>query len=193
MVFGSSSSLPPLVSEVGGLVFESDLLSDHFDRKQFKEAVDLPLTCHPFPRTLMVALTNWGCFLFFLKRTVMAPRLSVIFLRLVRLGSFPACWKQANVTQITKGSPSSSLANYRPIYITSILSKVFESLLSVRLVGYGTQWCDSSTQFAYRKGLDTCDALLCVSHTLQRALECMRQEARILHINFSADFGRVNH
>ena len=28
-----------------------------------------------------------------------------------------------------------------------------------------------TTQFAYRKGLGTCDALLCVSHTLQSALE----------------------
>ena len=37
-VFGSSSSLLPLVSEGGGLVCESvgkaDLLSDHFDSKQ---------------------------------------------------------------------------------------------------------------------------------------------------------------
>ena len=37
-VFGSSSSLPPLVSEGGGQVCESvgeaDLLSDHFDSKQ---------------------------------------------------------------------------------------------------------------------------------------------------------------
>ena len=52
-VFGSSSSLPPLVREGGGLVCESvskaDLLSDHFDSKQSREAVDLPLTCHPSP------------------------------------------------------------------------------------------------------------------------------------------------
>ena len=52
-VFGSSSLLPPIVSEGGGLVCESvgkaDLLSDHFDRKQNSEAVDLPLTCHPSP------------------------------------------------------------------------------------------------------------------------------------------------
>ena len=27
----------------------SDLLSDHFDSKQSREAVDLPLTCHPSP------------------------------------------------------------------------------------------------------------------------------------------------
>ena len=45
--------MPPLVSEGGGLVCESvgkaDLLSDHFDSKQSREAVDLPLTCHPSP------------------------------------------------------------------------------------------------------------------------------------------------
>ena len=45
--------MPPLVSEGGGLVCESvgkaDLLSYHFDIKQSREAVDLPLTCHPSP------------------------------------------------------------------------------------------------------------------------------------------------
>ena len=49
-VFGSSSSLPPLIGGGSGLVCESvgkaDLLSDHFDGKQSRESVDLPLTCH---------------------------------------------------------------------------------------------------------------------------------------------------
>ena len=44
MVFGTSSSLPPLVSEGGGLLCESvgkaDLLWDHFDSKQSRKAVD---------------------------------------------------------------------------------------------------------------------------------------------------------
>ena len=52
-VFGSSSSLPPLVSEGGELVCASvgkaDLLLDHFDSKQSREAIDLPLTFHPSP------------------------------------------------------------------------------------------------------------------------------------------------
>ena len=43
--------MPPLVSQGGGLVCESvgkaDLLSDHFDSKQSRDSVDLPLTCHP--------------------------------------------------------------------------------------------------------------------------------------------------
>ena len=54
-----------------------------------------------------------GMFPLFLKRTadVMAPVLyGVVFLRLVRLGSFRACWRQANVTPIPKGPPSSSVA-----------------------------------------------------------------------------------
>ena len=49
-----------------------------------------------------------------------------------------------------------------------------------------------STQFAYRKGLCTCDELLCMSHALQSALESGR-EARIVQIDFSAAFDRVNH
>ena len=49
-----------------------------------------------------------------------------------------------------------------------------------------------TTQFAYRKGLGTCDELLCVSHTLQIALE-RGQEGRIVQIDFSAAFDRVNH
>ena len=49
-----------------------------------------------------------------------------------------------------------------------------------------------TTQFAYRKGLGTCDALLCLSHTLQSASES-GQEARIVQIDFSVAFHRVNH
>ena len=49
-----------------------------------------------------------------------------------------------------------------------------------------------STQFAYRKGMGTFDAHLCVSHTLQSALES-RQEARIVQIDFTAVFYGLKH
>ena len=114
-LFGSSSSLPPLVSEGSGLACESvgkaDLLSDQFDSKQFRQAVDQPLTCHLFPilttfafrssevKRLLLDLDPYGgtdslgMFPPFLKRTadVMALSLSVVFRWLVHLGSFPAC------------------------------------------------------------------------------------------------------
>ena len=134
-VFGLSSSLPPLVGGGGGLVCESvgkaDLISDHFYGKQSRESVDLPLTCQLSPsltsfafrssqvRCLLLDLDPYGgsdpmaMFPLFLKRTadVLAPRLSVVFWQLVRLGSFPACWRHANVTPILKGPLSSSVAN----------------------------------------------------------------------------------
>ena len=91
----------------------------------------------------------------------MAPRLSVVFRWLVRLGSFRSCWRQANVPPIPKGPPPSSVANYRPISLTSELSKVFERLISVRLGRFmELSGVLSTTQFAYRKGLGTRDALL---------------------------------
>ena len=100
VLLGSSSSLPPLVSEGGGLVCESvgkaDLLSVHFNSKQSREAVDLPLTSHSSPslntfalrssevRRLLLDLDPYGgtdplgMFNPFLKRTadVMAPVLA---------------------------------------------------------------------------------------------------------------------
>ena len=109
-----------------------DLLSDHFDNKQSMESVDLLVTCHPSPSLITFAFRTsevkrllldldpyggtdpLGMFPLFLKRTadVLAPSLSVVFRRLLRLGSFPGCWRQANVTQIPRGPSSSSVATY---------------------------------------------------------------------------------
>ena len=54
---------------------------------------------------------------------------------------------------------SSSVANYRPASITSVSSMVFQHLVSVRL-GRFMEHCGvlPNNQFAYRKGLGTCDA-----------------------------------
>ena len=135
-MFGSSSSPPPLVGLGGGLVCESvgkaELLSDHFDSKQSRESVDLLVNCNPSPSLITFAFRSrevkhllldldifggtypLGMFPLFLKRTadVLAPRLSVVFRQLFHLGSFPACWRQANVTLIRKGPSPSSVANY---------------------------------------------------------------------------------
>ena len=113
------------------LVGKADLPLNHFNGKQFREFVDLLLTCHLSLRLTSFAFRSnevrlllldldpyWGSdplgmFPLFLKRTtdVLAPRLSVVFRLHVRLDSLPACWRQANVTPIPKGPLSSSVAN----------------------------------------------------------------------------------
>ena len=131
----------------------------------------------------------------FLKGTgdVLASSLCAGFRRLLRLGSFQACWRQANATPIPKGN--SFLADYQPILITSvcIVYTAFALLVSVHLGRFMERsGVLPTTQFAYRKGVGTCDAHLCLSHILQSPLES-GQEARIVQIDFSAVFDRVNH
>ena len=74
-----------------------------------------------------------------------------------------------------------------------MLTKVFEHLVSVRLGRFMERsGVLPTTQFAYRKGLSTYDALLCVPHALQSALES-GQEARTVQIGFRAAIDWVDH
>ena len=97
------------------------------------------------------------------------------------------------MTLIPQGPPSSSVANYRQISITSVLSKVFECLVSFRLRRF--MECSGvlpTTKFAYRKGLGTCEAVLSVLYTAK----CIREWAgwyRIVKIDCSAAFDMVDH
>ena len=60
---------------------------------------------------LLLDLNTYGCvdslvvFPLFLKivADIIAPKFSIIFHLLIRLGSFPVCWRSANVTAIPKG------------------------------------------------------------------------------------------
>ena len=117
--------------------------------------------------------------LFFLNKMaeVVVQRISVVFRSFLPLGTFPACWRQANVTSILKTPSSSPVVNFWAIFITPVLSKVFERLVCSQLV--------PTSQFSYWKYLGTCDPLLCVSHgTLQSAFYS-DQVARFVQIDFS--------
>ena len=144
----------------------------------------------------------FGMFPLFLKRTaeVVGPRLSVVFRRLVRLWSFPACWRQANVTPIPKGPPSSSVAYYRQISITSALSKVFEPVRLGRFME--RSGVHPTTQFALGKvRVPVMHFCACPIHCkVQCTVWCMYkvqycvdsgQQARIVQIDFSAAFDGV--
>ena len=126
----------------GGLVVapaeKASLLASQFDRKQCREQFVTPLTCFPQSRCKFLAFRTFvlirllfdldtyggvdilGVFPLFLKKfaDIFAPKLSIIFHRLIRMGSFPECYRSANVTAIPKNAPSPDRANYRPISIT---------------------------------------------------------------------------
>ena len=103
----------------------------------------------------------------------------------------PEFWWSVNVTAILKDAES--LLNYRPISITPILSKVYEKLASHKLFSFCEKYVFlTAAQFAYRKGLGFTDALLAISHHLQKSLDA-GMEFYIILLDFSAAFDRVSH
>lgn len=217
-LFGIDDGMPPLLKPDGSLAYNPDekstLLADVFDAKQSADELITPQSCHPEAKLIKIAFRSLeikrllldvdpyggagpdGIFPLFFKKSadILAPKIAVIFRKLARSGRFSLCWRTANVTPISKmGVATSSPSDYRPISITPILSKIFERLLAKRLMVYAEKNdLLPSLQFAYRKGLSTCDAVLIISNRVQKALDT-GSEARMVGLDFSAAFDRVNH
>ena len=216
-VFGVSSSVPPLISPGGSLVGhpreKAELFNEHFDSKQCRDSVNLPPTCHRDPKLKSFAFRSrqvyrllldldshggtdpLGFFPLFFKKlaTTLAPKLSVVFRRLLKEGCFPRSWRCANVVPISKGPLSALVKDYRPISITPVLSKIYEKLIAGRLaVFFEREGILPDRQYAYRKGRGTCDALLDICSISQAALD-RGEEVRLVQIDFSAAFDRVSH
>ena len=159
-IFSVKHSILALGGPGGGLVVapaeKSSFLGSQFDSKQCREQFVTLLSCFPQSRCnslvlrtsvllrLLLDLDTYGVlilwvFPLFLKKVEdnIAPELSIVFRRPIRLGSFPECWQSANVTAIPKDAPSKAPSfdseNYRPISITPILYKVYEKLVSHKL------------------------------------------------------------
>ena len=60
----------------------------------------------------------------------MARPLSLIFNKCLQNGYFPEKWKCASVTAIPKSTRVTGYDQFRPISITSVLARVFESFLA---------------------------------------------------------------
>lgn len=217
-LFGVDATVPPLLKPDGSVTHcpkeKATLLADVFDSKQSNEKLELPHSCFPEAKLTSLAFRSReikallmdldayggvdpnGIFpLFFIKTAdFLAPKLSVILRKLARRGAFSTCWRIGNVTPLCKCvCGSSSPTDYRPISITPILSKVFERLLAKRLNRFAEgNHLLPSLQFGFRKGLGACDALLTISNAVQKSLDCGR-EVRMIGLDFSAAFDRVNH
>ena len=86
------------------------------------------------------------------------------------------------------GVPSPNTENCCPISITSILSKVYDRLVSHKLSSFCNKYDFlPAAQFPYWKGLGWTDALLTISHHLQNSLGSGMQ-SYIVQLDFSAAF-----
>ena len=76
-------------------------------------------------------------------------------------GVFPNSLKIGRLTAIHKKGSRTDVNNYRPVTILPVLSKVLEKIMHTRLYNYLTEKCLlSDSQFGFRKGKSTQDAIL---------------------------------
>ena len=184
------------------------------DGKQSNNSLSMPQSCFPEAqlstftfrsgeaKKLLLELDSYGGAgpdiifpLFFIKTAnYLAPMISTVLRKLVRLGGFSMCWRAGNITPVSKsGSAIFYLSDYRPINITPVLYKVFERLLIKRLNNFAEKKnLFPHLQFGFRKGLGTCDALLTITNFVQKASNC-GGKVRMVGLDFSAAFDRVNH
>ena len=90
----------------------------------------------------------------------LAPILNKLFQLSYTLGTFPTTWKQAYVFPIPKKGDKSNPLNYRPIAITSLISKTMETIITKQLLTFlETKNLLSDHQYGFRKARSTGDIL----------------------------------
>jgi len=124
---------------------------------------------------------------------IIAPIISELFNKSITEGAFPDACKTARVVPIHKKGPKIEVQNYRPISTLPVLSKIFEKLMSSRLISYLNKYnIISSHQFGFRARMSTADALL---EFLEHAYKTLNNKEILfcIFLDFAKAFDTVNH
>jgi hypothetical protein len=133
----------------------------------------------------------------FLKR--MAPLLAHPIARVITLswvhGQIPDDWKKAIVIPIPKKGTSSNPIDYRPISLTSVVSKIAERFVCLQIIKQIEDKLPNQ-QYGFRAGRGTTEALVAAEHTIIDAMEkCVGKPSRAAIISFDIQkaFDSISH
>ena len=105
-------------------------------------------------------------------KNFIAKPLTHIINQSFRLGYFPDQLKQSTIIPLFKSGDRKTLANYRPISLTSNIAKVFEKAMKNRLVKYLEKFnLISCNQYGFRRARGTHDALFELTKYITSALD----------------------
>jgi len=186
--FASTSTLPPSDLSHPGLSFQANIISDvKITTRKVRKAFFNIDTCKAVGPDNISPIVLKKCYL----------ELSPVFSRLFRLslkaGVFPTVWKTAHVVPIHKKGDRSCVSNYRPISITSCISKVFESIINEHVLDHiEKNNLISDSQYGFRKARSTGDLLTYASHMWSSAAEAFG-ETRAVSLDVAKAFDRVWH
>ena len=125
--------------------------------------------------------------------SILAAPITAIFNSSLREGFIPAMWKAANVVPLPKRNPPRLIEkDIRPISLTPIVSKVFESIVMTR-VGRILEGKIDDNQFGGRAGSSTTDALVELLHHWYEATDTYGTHVRVIFFDFAKAFDLINH
>ena len=120
--------------------------------------------------------------------------IAYIFTACLRLGYFPASWKQAKTILIPKpGKDSREAKNFRPISLLSCLGKIFERIIATRLSNFmEVNKLFSKSQSGFRAHRMTAEQLLRLSEQCHSAFK-NKQVVAGLFLDAEAAFDKCWH
>ena len=122
----------------------------------------------------------------------LSPAMTLIFQASLQQGEVPDDWKQANVAPIFKKGDRCTAANYRPISLTSVCSKILEHIIHSQIMRHlDIHQILSDQQHGFRKKRSCENQLIPTVQDLAAALQENEQMDAIL-LDFSKAFDKVS-
>lgn len=119
--------------------------------------------------------------------------LYVLFKRSMELGKLPLDWKTANITPIYKKGSKTSTENYRPISLTSQVSKIFESIVRDEMMAFFSEnGALSDSQHGFVPGRSCVSQLLLVLEDWNRSID-EGTPVDAIYLDFKKAFDSVAH
>jgi len=106
--------------------------------------------------------------------------------------SVPSRWHHARVTAIHKKGRTDMCENYRPISILNIWYKVYAALIHKRLVDAGAEDRLSHTQFGFRSGRSTLDAIFLLRRKVELASAQRNGQLFAMALDWSKAFDSID-
>ena len=124
--------------------------------------------------------------------SVLAPHYLKVWNLSLKMGTFPQCYKEANVIPVAKVKNASDVKDVRGVSVTSIAARLFERIVHHRWISIGILTRGDTLQFAYKKGLSTIDHLLCLQFNILSHLDLKSVDGvHVLSVDFTKAFDTV--
>ena len=126
-------------------------------------------------------------------KDIISVTLSDLFNQCMTNGVFPDSYKIGRIVPILKKGDPKIVSNYRPISILPVFSKILEKIIHKRLVMHlAVNNVLSPSQFGFRSGMSTVDAIVRLTECLYDALNNYQSSISVF-IDYSKAFDTVNH